>query len=74
MRSARAKGKQIGPKKRYFDTRKATEMRDQGLGQIKIAKALRIGIGLVNEWARNEYVPPSQRRRLSEAIATMEEG
>ena len=72
MRSARAKGKQIGPKKRYFDIHKATAMRDQGLGQIKIAKALGVGIGRVNEWARNEYLPPSQRRRLSEAVATME--
>ncbi len=73
MRSARAKGKQIGPKKRYFDIRKATAMRDEGLGQIKIAKALGVGIGRVNEWARHEYVPPSQRRRLSAAVATMEE-
>ncbi len=73
MRSARAKGKQIGPKKRYFDVTKATELRDQGFGQIKIAKALGVGIGRVNDWARNEYVPPLQRRRLSEAVATMDE-
>ncbi|MBA3484659.1 MAG: recombinase family protein [Pirellulales bacterium] len=73
MRAARAKGAQIGPKKRYFDVTKATELRDQGLGQIKIAKALGVGIGRVNDWARNEYVPPSQRRRLSEAVATMDQ-
>jgi DNA invertase Pin-like site-specific DNA recombinase len=73
MRAARAKGSQIGPKKRYFDKRRATEMRDRGLGQIKIAKALGIGIGRVNEWAKHEYIRPTERRRLSSAIATMEE-
>ncbi len=73
MRAARAKGRQIGPKKRYFDKRKATEMRDQGLGQIKIAKALGVGIGRVNEWANHEYILPAERRRLSSAVATMEE-
>jgi len=74
MRAARAKGSQIGPRKRFFDKAKAAEMRDQGVGQIRIAKALGVGIGRVNEWARNEYVPPSQRGRLSMAVATMEEG
>jgi DNA invertase Pin-like site-specific DNA recombinase len=73
MRSARAKGKQIGPRKRYFDKARAAEMRDRGVGQIKIARALGVGISRVNEWARNEYVPPSQRRRLSGAVATMAE-
>lgn len=73
MRAAKARGSQIGPKKRYFDMTKATEMRDRGVGQIKIARALGVGIGRVNEWVRTEYVPPSMRQRLSDAIATMED-
>jgi DNA invertase Pin-like site-specific DNA recombinase len=72
MRAAKAKGSQIGPRKRYFDVSKATAMRDQGLGQIKIAKALGVGIGRVNAWARDEYLPPNQRARVSAAAATME--
>lgn len=73
MRAAKARGSQIGPKKRYFDVSAATEMRDRGMGQIKIARALGVGIGRVNEWARTEYVPPSLRRRLSDAVATMDD-
>ncbi|BBO34448.1 hypothetical protein PLANPX_4060 [Lacipirellula parvula] len=72
MRSARAKGKQIGPKKRYFDVKKATEMRDRGLGQIKIARTLGVGVGRVNAWARDEYIPPPIRNRLHAAINTLE--
>lgn len=73
MRAARARGSQIGPRKRFFDKRRATEMRDAGLGQIKIAKALGIGIGRVNEWVKTEYVPAEQRRKLAAAVATMDE-
>jgi DNA invertase Pin-like site-specific DNA recombinase len=72
MRAAKAKGKQIGPKKNYFDVRKATEMRDRGLGQIKIARALGVGVGRVNSWARDEYVPQDVRRRTQLFVATME--
>jgi DNA invertase Pin-like site-specific DNA recombinase len=75
MRAARAKGKQIGPKKKYFDVRKATQLRDQGMGIIKIAKELGgIGVQRVQQWAKHEYLPPQQRRRLSASVATMEEG
>ena len=74
MRAARAKGKQIGPRKRYFDVRKATELRDRGMGIIKIARELGgIGVQRVQQWAKHEYLPPSQRQRLSQAVATMEE-
>ena len=74
MRSARARGKQIGPKKRYFDTRKATELRDRGMGIIRIARELGgIGVQRVQQWAKHEYVPKLQRQRLSAAVATMEE-
>lgn len=73
MRAAKARGSQIGRRKRYFDVTKATELRDKGLGQIKIAKALGVGIGRVNEWVRNEYLPPQQRRRLADTVATADE-
>lgn len=72
MRASRAKGKQIGPKKNYFDVRKATEMRDRGFGQIKIARALGVGVGRVNAWANEEYVPQAVRQRVQLAAATME--
>jgi len=73
MRAARAKGRQIGPKKNYFDVKKATEMRDLGLGQIKIARALGVGVGRVNAWANEEYIPVALRGRLQSAVKSMEE-
>jgi DNA invertase Pin-like site-specific DNA recombinase len=61
MRAARARGSQIGPKKHPFDKEKATRLRDQGWGQIRIAKELGVGVGRVNRWVRDEYVPPDRR-------------
>ena len=69
MRAAKARGSQVGNKMRFFDKKKAAEFRDQGWGQLKIAKALGIGVGRVNEWAKDEYVPRPQRERLTAAIA-----
>lgn len=61
MRAARARGSQIGPKKMPFDKEKAARLRDQGWGQIRIAKELGVGVGRVNTWVRDEYVPPDRR-------------
>jgi len=61
MRAAKAKGKQIGNTKQYFDKTKATELRDKGWGQIRIARKLRVGVGRVNRWVKEEYVPPERR-------------
>jgi DNA invertase Pin-like site-specific DNA recombinase len=61
MRAARARGSQIGPGKRPFDAEKATRLRDQGWGQIRIARALGIGVGRVNRWVKEEYLPPERR-------------
>jgi DNA invertase Pin-like site-specific DNA recombinase len=61
MRAARARGSQIGPRKRPFDAEKATRLRDQGWGQIRIARELGVGVGRVNKWAREEYLPPERR-------------
>src|SRR5262249_14589440 len=61
MRAAKARGSQIGPKKRPFDSEKATRLRDHGWGQIRIARELGVGVGRVNKWVREEYVPASQR-------------
>jgi DNA invertase Pin-like site-specific DNA recombinase len=61
MRAAKARGSQVGQKRRYFDKQKATELRDQGWGQIRIARELGVGVGRVNEWVRDEYVPPDLR-------------
>ena len=61
MRAARARGSQIGPKKRPFDSEKATRLRDQGWGQIRIARELGVGVGRVNRWCKEEYVPPDRR-------------
>ena len=69
MRAAKAKGKQIGNRKRFFDIEEATRLRDRNVGQQKIAKLLGVGVGRVNDWARNEYLPPEKRQRLAEAIA-----
>lgn len=61
MRAAKARGSQIGPRKGYFDKAKATQLRDQGWGQIRIARALSIGVGRVNCWVKEEYLPTDQR-------------
>lgn len=61
MRAARARGSQIGNKSVPFDKPKATALRDDGWGQIRIAKALGVGVGRVNEWVRIEYRLPHQR-------------
>lgn len=56
IRAARAKGKQIGRKGKYFDKKKAALLRKQGWGQIKIARELGIGVQRVNKWVHQEYV------------------
>ncbi|WP_339911666.1 recombinase family protein [Symmachiella dynata] len=61
MRAAKARGSQIGQKRRHFDKRKATRLRDAGWGQIKIARELGVGVGRVNQWVNNEYIAPDQR-------------
>ncbi|QDT50523.1 Transposon Tn3 resolvase [Symmachiella dynata] len=61
MRAAKARGSQIGQKRRHFDKRKATKLRDAGWGQIKIARELGVGVGRINAWVNNEYVAPDQR-------------
>lgn len=61
MRAAKARGSQIGQKRRHFDKRKATKLRDAGWGQIKIARELGIGVGRVNAWVNDEYISPNQR-------------
>jgi DNA invertase Pin-like site-specific DNA recombinase len=65
MRAARARGSQIGPRKRPFDAEKATQLRDQGWGQIRIARELRVGVGRVNKWVKEEYMPPERRNDRS---------
>lgn len=52
LRAAKAKGKRVGNAKRYFDRKRAEELRAQGWGQIRIAKELGVGVGRVNQWAR----------------------
>lgn len=61
MRAAKARGSQIGQKRRYFDKNRATELRDQGWGQIRIARELGIGVGRVNRWVHDEYIPSDRR-------------
>lgn len=74
MRAAKARGSQIGPRKKHFDTKRAEELRDQGMGIIKIAKELGgIGVQRVQQWAKHEYLPPEKRKQLLEAVATMDE-
>lgn len=53
MRAAKARGKQIGNLRRYFDERKAAELRAQGWGQVRIARKLGVGVGTVNKWCRS---------------------
>ena len=61
MRAAKARGKQVGNVRRYFDERKATELRAQGWGQVRIAKRLGVGVGTVNAWARGRRAAVSDQ-------------
>ncbi len=70
MRAAKARGSLVGNQKRPFDESKATQLRDQGLGQIKIARALGVGVGRVNHWIRDHYIAPVERAKLQAALAT----
>lgn len=73
MRAAKARGSKIGRQKRFFDTKRATELRDRGLGQIKIARELGVGVDRVNERVKNEYVTPNARHNLEREILRVEE-
>jgi DNA invertase Pin-like site-specific DNA recombinase len=70
MRAAKARGSKVGNQKRFFDKKKATKLRDQGVGQIRIARKLGVGVGRVNRWAKQEYLPPEKRTKLSLARGT----
>jgi DNA invertase Pin-like site-specific DNA recombinase len=74
MRAARARGSQIGPRKNYLCPKKATELLDKGVGQIKIAKALGVGVGRVNQFVHEQYVPAKQRQKLANSVATIDAG
>lgn len=52
LRAAKARGKKVGNAKRFFDRKKAEELRSLGWGQIRIAKELGVGVGRVNRWVR----------------------
>ena len=54
LRAAKAKGKKLGNPGRYFDKKRATELRKAGWGQIRIAHELGVGVGRVNKWVHNE--------------------
>jgi DNA invertase Pin-like site-specific DNA recombinase len=57
MRAARQRGSWIGnTRARYFDRKRAAELRAQGIGQIRIAKTLGVGVGTVNKWVQRQKV------------------
>ena len=57
MRAAKTRGSQIGPRKHHFDKARAARLRDEGWGQIRIARELGVGVGRINAWVKTEYVP-----------------
>ena len=66
MRAARARGVKLGPPMMPFNKELPTSLRDQGWGQIRIARKLGVGVGRVNCWVRDEYLPPDKRNPTSE--------
>lgn len=64
MRAAKARGSKVGNQERHFDKDRATELRDQGWGQIRIARELGVGVGRVNKWVNEEYLPASMRQKI----------
>jgi len=61
MRSAKARGRKVGNQPKPFDTRRAAELRAQGWGVIRIAKALGVGVGRVHRWLQRDGKPASSR-------------
>ncbi len=53
--AAKAKGKKLGNPGKYFDKKRATELRKAGWGQIRIDRELGVGVGTVNRWIKTEY-------------------
>ncbi len=47
------RGSKIGNQKRFFDEKKATRLRDQGWGQIRIARELSVHLGQIYRWAQS---------------------
>ena len=62
---ARQRGRRLGNQAHFFDKERATRLRDQGLGQIRIARELGVGVGRVHRWVKDEYLPPGQRAAAS---------
>ena len=61
LRRAKKEGKQIGAKKTYYDKKIASELRDAGWGQQRIARELRIGVGTLRKFLETEYVPRKEK-------------
>ena len=53
IRAAKAKGKRVGNPSKYFDRKRAAELRKAGWGQIRIARELGVGVGRVNAWVHS---------------------
>jgi putative DNA-invertase from lambdoid prophage Rac len=55
LRAAKAEGKRLGNPKRYFDKKRAAELRKAGWGQVRIARKLGVGVGRVNKWVHDKF-------------------
>jgi DNA invertase Pin-like site-specific DNA recombinase len=76
IRRARERGRRIGNQTCFFDKERATRLRDQGWGQIRIARELGVGVGRVHRWVKEEYRPPELRsvRGGGESAMPLSEG
>ena len=74
MRAAKARGKQIGNRKRYFDTEGAAGLRRKGWGQIRIARELGVGVGRVNRWVREAAPGPGGAAEPGSEVDQAEHG
>lgn len=63
MRAAKARGSRIGNPMQVFDLKRATELREAGWGQVRIARELGVGVGRVNQWARTRNATSSASPR-----------
>lgn len=71
LRAAKARGRQLGNLRRYFDERKATALRAQGWGQIRIARKLGVGVGTINKWTKTAVkVSPLRQPETAGSRAT----
>jgi DNA invertase Pin-like site-specific DNA recombinase len=73
LRNARAKGKRLGRPRKILDTTRIAALRAQGVGWMRIASELGVGVGTIHQATHNTASlsggSKTQEKVLSRALA-----